>query len=467
MKLRIMHTNDLHSSYDAFLKVSSCLKSNREEHTIVLDAGDMIDRKNIMISGSDGLAGVRLLEEAEYDAIAIGNNEGFSPSLLRMAENSKVPFVCCNIFGINGEELPIKKSIIKEYGGVRVLIIGNSVDGSDSYNEFFAFTNLKTSNYIECVRKEIERNKGQYDICIVLSHAGLENDKKMAIAINDIDVIIGGHSHSVMNEAEVINHTVIHQAGKYGEYVGIVDLDIDTNMEIVSVDSKLIETSTEDEDENLKQVMLECRNQAIEALSVPLCTINSCLWHDVVMENPITNLLADGLFDLHDDVDLAIINSGVLNFGLDKGDVSELQLIGCSPSPLNPTRYHIKGKAIREALTTSLDFEHCLRNGRASGFRGYYVGNLQVSYNVRVEYEGRTIKAIYINGKELVDDEIYYVISSDYLQRGSGYPSLFGEDYVYDNYEIRDILRMYLPKNEFVERSVLKRFNKHNSRNIK
>ena len=458
MKLRILHTNDLHSSYDAFKRVVTCINKHRNDMCLVVDAGDMIDRKSVMISGSDGIAGTRLLFDAGYDAITIGNNEGFSSALLKMVKESKVPFVCANLYNINGDELPIQKSILKTYGDVRVLIIGNTVDGSESYNEFFAFTNIKAHEYIKCVRDELEKNKGNYDLCVVLSHAGIRRDREMAEAIDGIDVIIGGHSHTVLEDVEVVNGTLIHQAGKYGQYVGMVDLELNEMKKIISYQGSLLTVNDYDEDERICNLIDTYRDEAVENLSKPLFTIKEDLWHDVVNENPITNLLADALYDLHkDEVDFGIINSGILNYGLPKGEVSELQLIGCSPSPLNPTRYHVSGK---EALKQSLDFEYCLENRFASGFRGYYTGNLQVSYNVAVYVEGRTIKEVYINGSLMEDDKQYYIISSDYIQRGSGYPTLYGDDYLYDNYEIRDLVRLYSPKEEFVTRALQKRIIK-------
>lgn len=280
----------------------------------------------------------------------------------------------------------------------------------------------------------------------------------MAEAIDDIDVIIGGHSHTVMEEVEVVNHTIIHQAGCFGEYVGMVDLEIE-NKRIISYEGKLLNSKEYDEDEAALELIEMYKKEAIDNLSKTLFEINEDLWHDVVNENPITNLLADALYDLHkDEVDFGIINSGILNYGLKKGKVNELQLIGCSPSPLNPARYHVSGSNIKQALKQSLDFEYCLVHRFASGFRGYYTGNLQVSHNVEVIYDGSDIQAVYINGEEIEDYKQYYIISSDYIQRGSGYPTLYGTDYLYDNYEIRDLLRLYLPKESFVSRALQKRF---------
>jgi len=199
------------------------------------------------------------------------------------------------------------------------------------------------------------------------------------------------------------------------------------------------------------------KEKAINKLSIPLYEINVDLWHDVVEENPITNLLADALVDVLK-CDIGIINSGVLNGGIKKGGVSVKKLIEICPSPLNPTCFEIQGKYIKEALQNSLDSDYCYVDGKGPGFRGKYLGKLHVS-NALIEHDGRKIRKIFINGEELQEEKWYSAASSDYLQRGTGYTSLKNNKNEHYNSEyLRDTLREYISKKEFVEKAFVDRW---------
>lgn len=129
MKFKILHTNDIHSRFENFAKIITKVNEIRDESTILLDAGDFNDFMRIELQGTEGLAGVELLEIAKYDAIAVGNNETFQgvDTLVNMADNSSVQFLSCNIRSEDLSELRgIRPSIIIERNNVRFLIIGTS-----------------------------------------------------------------------------------------------------------------------------------------------------------------------------------------------------------------------------------------------------------------------------------------------------------------------------------------------------
>ncbi|WP_240628437.1 metallophosphoesterase [Bacillus salacetis] len=99
MKLRIMHTNDLHSHFGQFSRAVTLIKKYKDEHTLLVDGGDFADFKSIELQGTRGAAAIELLEYAGYDAITIGNNETFNgvDTLQYMAEISRVPFISNNL----------------------------------------------------------------------------------------------------------------------------------------------------------------------------------------------------------------------------------------------------------------------------------------------------------------------------------------------------------------------------------
>ncbi len=447
MDLVIYHTNDVHSNLEKFSKIATIIKAEKSEDALLLDAGDFHDFMRLEMNGTNGACGKHLLEALDYDAVAVGNNEGFAGvyNLKVIAKTGKTPMLSSNLYLIDMNKIEgIKRSEIVIKNGHRILIIGVT----PMFNEFFHLEGMHSTEAKEEIEKEIKSNEGKYDLCILLSHLGYSNDCVIAEMDLGINVIIGGHSHTEMDNAIQIKNTIIHQSGKYGEFVGKLILNLNGNS-IVSFVGENIKTEPYDEDVKIMQMILEEKKLAIKNLSTPLFIIKDTIWHDVVMENPLTNLVCDALFKYYP-CDFALMNSGILSCGI-KDEVSKLKLLQISPSPLNPTYVNIKGKNILEALNSTLDEELCLTNGKGAGFRGRYLGRLHVSKNVSITVYADRLD-VKINGETLDEDKDYLIMTSDYLQRGTGYPMLFSKDNVeYKQNYIRDVLEKALADDELIE----------------
>ncbi len=462
MKFKILHTNDIHSRFENFAKIVTKIKELRDENTLVLDAGDFNDFMRLELQGTMGSCGEELLSTAGYDAIAIGNNEGFEG--IEVAEtlacSDSVDFLSCNLYKYVDNDIKeekcsslknVKRSIMLERGGVRFLIIGSSPFGT--YNEFYNLLNMHSTEVHEEIRLELERNKGNYDICVLLSHCGMREDTEIANTMEGIHIIINGHSHILMEEAIKVNNSIMHMSGQYGEHLGILEFEYDKDNGIKSFKGVNLNTISLPMDEEIINCLKINKEKAIAKLSEPLYSISEDLWHDVMEENPMSNLLATSLKDLLK-CDIGIINSGVLNGGIRKGLVSKKKLLEVCSSPLNPTYMEIQGKNIREAIEQSIDAEFCMQNGKGSGFRGKYLGRLHLSGGY-IEYNGIQVTKIMIGQYQLQEERWYTVATSDYLQRGTGYTSLANNrNYKYNPEYLRDTLKEYLAKEEFVNKAL-------------
>jgi 2',3'-cyclic-nucleotide 2'-phosphodiesterase (5'-nucleotidase family) len=459
---KILHTNDIHSRFENFAKASKKIKELRDENTLVLDAGDFNDFMRLELQGTNGKAGAELISAAGYDAISVGNNEGFSgiePCEV-LATSGSTTFLSCNIYKFEQfkeefikEDLKaldgVKRSVVIEKGGVKFLIIGASPFGT--MNQFLILSNMWATNPKEEIEKEIEVHRDKYDICILLSHCGINFDMEIAPTIDGIDIIIGGHSHTLMEKAEKVGNTIIHQSGSFAEHLGILEFEVNES-NIVNYNGNNIKLQDTEEDETIINILKSNKEKAIVNLSKPLYEIEESLWNDITEENPISNLLADALKDVLN-CEIGLINSGVLNGGIKKGPVSKKKLLEICPSPLNPTYMEIKGKHLREAFQMSLDADFCMQDGRGPGFRGKYLGKLHLSGGV-IEYKDRKVSKILIDGNPLDDEKIYTVATSDYLQRGTGYESLSNNiNRKYNEEYLRDTLREYLCKNEYITKA--------------
>ncbi|MFA6941804.1 MAG: 5'-nucleotidase C-terminal domain-containing protein [Clostridiaceae bacterium] len=457
MQLKILHTNDVHSNFDNFSKITSIINKVKDDNTLILDAGDFTDFKNIALQGTKGQAGTELLNIAGYDAASIGNNETFAllPTLEYMASNSKVPYLSLNLTKEDGSRISgVNSSIIVEKAGLKILLIGLSPD----LGPFNSLLEFHLKDYNEAIKEELNKNIGKYDLVILVDHIGTERDFSIAQEIPGIDIIISSHDHKLFQKAKTVNETIINSAGEYGEHLGYIIVDYNGSG-LSLIDSGVISSKDEQKNELILASLRENNIIARKNLSSPLYFIDKSLTHDNIEENPICNLIADGLRDLLK-CEIGLINGGICNGGIKEGPVTDLKLIEICPSPLNPSSFNIKGKDLRQALEDSLDGSNCLKEGKGAGFRGRFVGKLHLSGG-EIYYSDDKIEKILINGSPLEDEKLYSIASTDYLQRGSGYESLNKNlDTSYRAEYIRDIIRTYGEMQNFRDNSFIERWKK-------
>lgn len=421
--VKIIHTNDIHSKYEEFLRMAYVIEKNKDENSLLLDAGDFNDFSSFITFGTKGYAGLKMLNMLGYSALTIGNNEGFQD--IDIIETScsynLVDILSCNLYTIDNKEISgLKKSIIKTINGIRFLIIGVS-PYHFSYNVFYNLHNLKAVEPFEIIRNEIKTHKDQYDLVILLSHLGLKADIMMAQSIENIDLIISGHSHHVLDCVKV-NNTYIHQSGVRGSHVGVLNLKIKDNKIIEIIDENILIDDKTPINNKIKQEYLKQQEIAAKNLSKPLFKINQDLTYSIDEECNLTNLLADYLYNSYS-CDLSLVNSGLTASNLKKGNISYKDILDVCNSPLEITTMDVKGKYILEAIKESMKKEKCHDSYRRAGFRGEFLGKLHVSYNCKIIENGTTLN-VYINNKLINQEEYYKVVTTDYFYRGMGYECL-------------------------------------------
>ena len=461
-KITIWHINDVHSQFEDFSAIVHYIRKHINfEKDFLLDAGDFCDQKSVMINGTHGVGGIELLKSAGYDAMAIGNNEFFAGmEYLEEMTNQNFPLLSANLFRLNKEPISgVLPFITLTRSGVRVLIIGISPYWGES-PESTAFTDMCGMKLLEptsLVQKILEQEKGNYDISILLSHGGIKKDREIAETVNGLDCIIGGHSHTEMDEAEHINGTWIHQSGCWAKYLGKLTLEVDDDYHVVSASGENIVVEKE-KDPQIESVMAQQTEIAIAELSKVLYVLPQDLEFSIEHECMAMNVLADMMWKTYPS-DLALINHGILSKGIAK-EVTKLNLLEVSPSPLNPTTLVWSGKQIKDAIFASQKEEYIhMTPNRWSGFRGTELGTIAVSYNVEVNCDSQIIK---IDGIPLDEEKCYRVITSDFLQRGSGYEML-GESLKETNFAkeyFRDLLEMKLNDLQFIESAKIIRFHR-------
>ncbi|MCP4930412.1 MAG: hypothetical protein GY912_00360 [Candidatus Marinimicrobia bacterium] len=115
-------------------------------------------------------------------------------------------------------------SHLVDRGGYSIAIMGIMDPYAVKYYSDEIKEKIKLNNPIDAVKSEMEILKNKADIFVLLTHQGADLDVAFAEKVKGIDVIVGSHSQSAMDEPKEVNGTLIVQAGKEGYYVGTVEM---------------------------------------------------------------------------------------------------------------------------------------------------------------------------------------------------------------------------------------------------
>ena len=246
MKLTILHTNDIHGHLASWQGwegdhrgktigglgvLGGAIAAARHEagECLLVDAGDLIG--DTMIADlTKGKALITALNYMQYDALTIGNHEpDFGMSVLReRIEEANFPFVAANIVTEDENSLFTKPFVIKRVGDVRVGILGLAYPKTQKTTAAKNVHGIKFQSPQPVVEEFLPRLRQEgAEVVVVLSHLGLGGDQQLARSVKGIDVIVGGHSHNRMKDAEKINDTLIVQAGALSSDLGKLELTIE------------------------------------------------------------------------------------------------------------------------------------------------------------------------------------------------------------------------------------------------
>jgi len=255
IKLVILHTNDTHSQVEPTDKSSLATSDmggyarrmgvinqirKAEENVILVDAGDF-SQGTPFFNFYNGRVEIDAMNKMKYDAGTLGNHEFDNgiDTLAVVLKKANFQEVSCN-YDVTNTSL---NGILKPYtilmrNGVKIGILGLGVNPESlifqkNYRGLIYSNPLAKANEISTYLKEKEK----CDIIICLSHLGANksetepNDWDIAHKTHFIDVIVGGHSHSLITDTIEKNAdgkpVVIAQMGKSGLYLGRIDLQLE------------------------------------------------------------------------------------------------------------------------------------------------------------------------------------------------------------------------------------------------
>jgi 5'-nucleotidase len=450
-KLTILHTNDLHASYDQALRQAAYIKKRvmqmkaNGESFLLVDGGDHMDMSINECLATEGRMHLDMLAETGYHAMSVGNNELLrsTPELIRkLSLQSRVPWLLSNLVEGDGSLIGgVKESlIVTAANGTRIGLFGATDQFEDLYENKHGFKNLDTLNVVKKTAARLKEDGA--DLIVFLSHLGFGADKEMAKEINgSVDIIIGAHSHTVLETPVIESGIPIVQAGSHGIYVGELSLNLEVDREgrhlIDTFEGKLVEISADSEpDPAMDAILEEGRKETDQFLSEVLFTTSEPLSHANVIQ-----LMADSLRNRWN-TEIGIMYGGGAVGGIEAGDVTKGSVLNTCKSMHSPVLMELQGKHIAKLIEDSYTDEVTSKPVYGNGFRphGIPIGTLAFS-GVTWETKEGIISDIKVNGKDLEVERLYKI--------GTGSPMLYEEVCGYS--AVKENTFIDLGKNEMVK----------------
>lgn len=430
--LHFFHTNDWHSHFEHWGSLISYLHIEREhldrngEPYLTVDLGDHMDRVNPMTEGLLGKGNVRLLNAAGYDFTTIGNNEGitFTKEQLDAAyKEKKFKIILANLFQLDGSRPDwCQPYIIKDMKGVKVGIIGLTA----AFPKFYELLGWDIHDPYETLKPLVKELRDRVDVLLLMSHVGLPFDEHVAEEITGIDVIIGAHTHHVLEQGKTIDQTLIAQAGKWGKYVGHVTIDFDPDSREVVYKGADLVTLREPADPETDQMLRELNDLGISRMQQKIAQLDHALPADWFRDCEITTSMAEALRRWCD-AEIGLVNAGVILNGLPAGDVTRYMIHRICPHPINPCKVTVTGEELIEIIERGLDRNFQTYELKGFGFRGKMLGKLVFShldYHTAFQDGRLLISEVTVSGAPLIPERRYTLGTIDMFTLGHFLPPI-------------------------------------------
>ncbi len=422
-KMTILHSNDLHGDFmaeqidEALIGGASMLSGyvnyvrQTENNVIYAIAGDMF-RGSIIDSEYKGLSTIEIMNLLAPDIVTVGNHEidyGIA-HLLFIEKCAKFPIVNANLYvKSNGARLFAPCQII-ERDGMKILFIGIITEEvmAQAKQDSLIGSFIDTEAAARAVGKICNAyRKTDIDFTILLTHIGHEEDKALAQMLDPewgVDLIIGGHSHTFLDQPALVNGILVAQAGTGTDQIGRFDIMVDTDNNCVDSwewKSIPIDDSHCPRDEQLEKVIEKYKKQTDEKYSKIITRFTRNLTHPQRnQETALGNLFAD-IFKESLGLDIMMLGSGSIR-SYDLGPIVDLG--GLSETfPYDDGVYMIKltGAMFKKVAA------YLLRDEAFLGHTEFY----QFSEGVKIVYSMSQKAVTYVgfDGVPLEDDRILTV----------------------------------------------------------
>ncbi len=419
-KLTILHNNDLHG--DFFAKEESetlfgglsmlsgyVQKVRREEKNVVYAiAGDML-QGSIIDQEYRGVSTIDVMNILGPDIVTLGNHEidyGLA-HLMFLERCAHFPIINANLYIKPTKNRLFKSHEIIMVGGVRMLFIGIITEDILSYGGKDPL--LGTFVDVRAAAREIEYICNNYkdidiDFTVILTHIGFEKDLELAAILPEelgVDLILGGHSHTMMDQPAKVNDILIAQVGTGSTHIGRFDITVDMDSNCVqdyTWEAIPIDASHCPRDPVMDEVLSRYSDEVDIKYNRMISRLREPLEHpDRYRETALGNFFAD-IFKKQLDVDIFLLGSGSIRGTRLEELVTLSSLREVFPYDEGVMSFNIEGGQLEEII------RNFFRNAYDGKTHEFY----QYSQGMKIEVSGQgQVEKIEFQGRPLEEKRIY------------------------------------------------------------
>ena len=293
------------------------------------------------------------MDRIGYDALTPGNGEFYSgvENLITQTCFAKFPVTLANVTYRKSGSTVFAPYVIKDIAGVKVAILGIGFIRENRPSS----QPLSLQNPVEVAKEHVPLLREKADLVIALTHIGLKADSALAVEVPQIDVIVGGHSHSQLDAPLYIpkpggqGKTVVAQAGGYGRFLGRLDVHlkrVEDRYQVIEVEGRLLPIDGSiNEDAEVTELL--------EYYSVPLkeviCVSEIPLENPSSGDSPMGDLVVQALRS-ETRADVALLDRRTVRRGIEVGEVTASDIYGIHPWRNKVLSLVLTGSEIRQIL---------------------------------------------------------------------------------------------------------------------
>jgi 5'-nucleotidase len=494
--LTILHINDWHSRIESNNKYESRCSAEEETKgeciggaarlvTAINDRRKALDGQNvILLNGGDnfqgslfyttykGAAEAEFLNLMNFDAMTVGNHEfdDGEDALAPFLDVIKFPVLSANVQASAASKVGdrIKPSVVMNIGGQKIGVVGAVT--TDTPEVASPGPNITIEDDIKTITAEVERLKAQgVNKIIALTHVGYPRDKELIAKIPGVDVVVGGHSHSLLSntdaKAEGPYPTMVDnpegykvpvtQAASYSKYLGEFQVVFDDNgvVKEATGDPLYLDKSIKPDEAVLARIKAlgapieELKNKEVSETTKPIDgSRENCRARECEMGNMVSDAILDRVKD--QGVEIVFQNGGGLRASIDQGVVTMGEVLTVLPFQNTIATFELSGKDVVASLEAGVSE---IEEGKG---KFPQVAGLKYAFDQSVKpNEGRIRSVEVMEGgawKPIEEAKTYMVATNNYVRQGGDGYALFASNAknAYDyGPSLEEVVADYLAKN--------------------
>lgn len=450
--ITILHTNDFHmyllGSLDknkqpigGSARIYTLVKNERAynpDRTLLVDAGDAIGGGPPIGAFFYGKDVIEVYNAMGYNYATFGNHEfdwGKDVLSQRVSE-AKYTYVCSNVIDTTTNSTFMSKPYdIKSLGFVKLGIFGVVTPQLPILVNPNGISNLEVKDPVSTAKNVVSTLKENSNYIVLLSHLGYSasdyytgdiGDVQLASKVSGINLIIGGHTHTVLDKPTVVNNTYIVQTGSYGNNLGRVRLYFETtanSVKLVKLDYKLLPVDKNVEEDSTIASIIKPYNDEItkkmsEVIGEALVDLDGSNPNIRTKETNLGDFIADWMREIAG-ADIAITNGGGIRASIPKGPITVGNVYTTLPFNNLILLLTLKGSDVLAAL------ENGFSQVEVAAGRFPQISGIRVKVDLSRKPGSRVVEAKLLDGTPIDPNKYYTVATNDFMAAGGdGYASL-------------------------------------------